>query len=72
MKTTYSIRMDSRLRAKLERFSKSQKVPSSELVRQSLERYLAVQEFRRLRGKVLPFAEAEGLLTDEDVFKALK
>ena len=44
--------------------------PLSEIVRESVRRYVAVRRFRRLRNKVLPFAEAQGLLTDEDVFKA--
>ena len=28
----------------------------------------AVKRFRKLRDKVLPFAEAKGILTDKDVF----
>ena len=40
-------------------------------MRDSLKRHLAVERFRALRGKVLPFAEAEGFLADEDVFKAI-
>jgi hypothetical protein len=30
-----------------------------------------VNRFRELRRKVLPFAEAQGLVTDEDVFRAV-
>jgi len=30
-----------------------------------------VQRFRNIRRKVLPFAEAQGFVTDEDVLKAL-
>jgi len=43
----------------------------SDVVRESIRRYVAVEQFRRLRAKTLPFAEAQGILTDEDVFKAL-
>jgi hypothetical protein len=32
---------------------------------------VAVQEFRELRTKSLPFAEAQGFVTDEDVFEAV-
>jgi len=32
---------------------------------------VAVERFQKLRKKTLPFAEAEGFLTDEDVFKAI-
>ncbi|HZY04627.1 MAG TPA: hypothetical protein VFF02_14135 [Anaeromyxobacteraceae bacterium] len=51
--------------------SKERGLPAGELVRDSLKRHLAVERFRALRGKVLPFAEAEGFLADEDVFKAI-
>ena len=30
-----------------------------------------VQRFRSIRKKILPFAEAQGLLTDDDIFKVL-
>ena len=45
--------------------------PASDVVRDSLRRYIAAQKFRRLRRKTLPFAEAQGFLTDEDVFEAV-
>jgi hypothetical protein len=32
---------------------------------------VAVARFRELRSKTLPFAEAQGLLADEDVFEAV-
>jgi hypothetical protein len=41
------------------------------VVRESLRRYLAAERFRALRKKTLPFAEAQGFLTDDDVFKAI-
>jgi len=33
------------------------------------KRLIAVRQFEQLRKQVLPFAEANGYLTDEDVFK---
>lgn len=68
---TLTIRLPERLRRDLERLSRARGRPASEIVRDSLRRYLAVERFRVLRGKSLPFAEAEGFLTDEDVFKAI-
>jgi hypothetical protein len=32
---------------------------------------VAVTRFRELRRKALPFAEAQGLVTDEDVFRVV-
>ncbi len=68
---TLTIRLPDRLRRELEKLGKERGLPAGELVRDSLKRYLAVERFRALRGKVLPFAEAQGFLADEDVFKAI-
>lgn len=68
---TLTIRLSPQLRRELEKLSRERGRPAGEIVRDSLRRYLAVERFRALRGKVLPFAEAEGFLTDEDVFKAI-
>lgn len=69
-KPTLTIRLPKDLRAELEAISREDERPVSDIVRESLRRYVAVRQFRRLRGKVLPFAEAQGFLTDEDVFRA--
>ena len=44
----------------------------SDIVRESIRRHVALERFRAQRSKVLPFAEAQGILTDDDVFRALK
>ncbi len=71
MDRVLNIRVPEEVRTELMALSKEEHVPFSNLVRESLREFLAVRRFRRLRGKVLPFAEAQGLLTDEDVFKSL-
>jgi metal-responsive CopG/Arc/MetJ family transcriptional regulator len=43
----------------------------SEIVREAIERYLELKRLRHVRKKTLPFAEAQGLLTDEDIFKSI-
>ena len=55
----------------LQKISKEEDKPVSNLVRESLRRYVQIYRFRKLREKVLPFAEAQGLLTDEDIFDKL-
>ena len=72
MNRVLNIRLPESIRAELIELSKEAHVPFSNLVRESLREFLAVRRFRRFRGKVLPFAEAQGLLTDEDVFKNLR
>lgn len=59
------------LKEQLEALSKKQARPVSEIVRESVVHYIRIQQFRALRGKTLPFAEAQGLLTDEDIFEAI-
>lgn len=68
---TFTIRISDSLRRELKALCRRQQRPASEVVRDSLRRYIAAQKFQALRKKTLPFAEAQGLLTDEDVFKAI-
>jgi len=72
MKPTLTVRLPEDMRSTLQEISNAEQKPASEIVRESIRRYISVYQFRRLSNKVLPFAEAQGLLTDEDVFQALK
>ena len=42
-----------------------------EIVRDALRRQLQLMRFERLRRQALPFGEAAGWLSDDDVFMAL-
>jgi len=68
MNQTLTIRIPDDMKKDLEELSKYEHRPVSDLVRESIRRYVAVNKFRKLRNMVLPFAEARGILTDEDVF----
>ena len=68
---TLTVRIPEELRADLQEISSRQSVPVSDLVRESIRRYVAIERFRSLRKRTLPFAEAQGLLTDEDIFRAI-
>ena len=71
MNQTITIRIPESMREELLEISKDQDKPVSDLVRESLRKYIAIQRFRKLRNMVLPFAEAQGILTDEDVFNQI-
>lgn len=71
MKDTITIRLPKKLQKELEIVVKTEKTSKSDIIRDAIARYLAVKRFQQLRKKILPFAEAQGLLTDEDVFKAI-
>jgi predicted transcriptional regulator len=71
MSQTMTVRIPDELRKDLKKISQMQGVPVSDLVRESLKKYVSLYRFRRLRDMVLPFAEAQGILTDEDVYKLI-
>lgn len=66
--TTLTIRMDDDLSALLDRASKRTGRNRSDIAREALRRQLRVTRFENLRKRVMPFAEARGYLTDDDVF----
>jgi predicted transcriptional regulator len=68
---TLTIRRDDKLAKALERIAKSTGRTKSEIVREALRSQVAVARFRELRKKSLPFAEAQGLVADEDVHRAV-
>lgn len=72
MTDTFTLRLKGPIRSELREASREEKVPASEVVRAALREHLARRKFRKLRKIALPFAEAQGLLTDEDIFRALK
>ncbi len=69
MSNIISIRLPEDLRKELKEISKNESKAVSELIRESLKKYIAIYRFRKLRETVLPFAESQGILTDEDIFK---
>jgi len=62
-----TIRLDPALGKLLDRLCKQTGRTRSELVREALRRQLSLLRFEQLRRKTLPFAEARGYLTDEDI-----
>ena len=66
-----TVRLPEELRDELEKVSVEQHKPVSDIVRESIRRYVAIERFRALRRKALPFAESQGYLTDEDVFRKI-
>jgi predicted transcriptional regulator len=71
MKQAVTVRIPDDLRKELQQISNAEAKPISDLVRESIQKYVAIYNFRRLRNTILPFAEAQGILTDEDVFKSI-
>ena len=71
MKGVVTIRVDRDLERMLNQVCRRSGRNRSAVVRDALRRQLSILMFDRLRQKVMPFAEARGYLTDEDIFKAM-
>ncbi len=69
--SSLTIRIPEKLRRELDKLSRDSQRPVSDLVRESVRRYVAIERFRALRTKTLPLAAEQGFLTDEDIFKAV-
>ncbi len=69
MSNIISIRLPEDLRKDLQEMSRNESRTVSDLIRESLKKYIVIYRFRKLRDMVLPFAESQGILTDEDIFK---
>jgi predicted transcriptional regulator len=70
MKTSaLTIRLDPDLERRLERAARRSGRTRSEFVRDALRRQLALDQLEDLRRRIMPFAEAQGYLTDEDVYR---
>lgn len=66
--STLTIRLDKDLNELLTKASRRSGKNRSEVAREALRRQLRISQFEALRRKIMPFAEARGYLTDEDVF----
>jgi predicted transcriptional regulator len=64
-----TIRLDAKLGRQLAQVAKRTGRSRSEIVRDAVQRQLALAQFQDLRRRVMPLAEARGYLTDEDVFR---
>ncbi len=66
-----TVRLDRDLQRRLDRICKLSGRSRSEIVRDALRRQLALLQFEQARRQLMPFAEARGYLTDEDVYREI-
>lgn len=71
MRESISISLPEEVREELDRFVSDAGLSRSDAVREALREYLFVRKFRQLRQEMMPYAEAQGIFTDEDVFREL-
>ncbi len=66
---TLTIRIDDELEAGLSELAEQEHKTKSEIAREMLRCHLALARLRQFRRKAMPFAEAAGYYTDDDVFR---
>ncbi len=66
---TLTMRIDERMETELASLAESSHRTKSDLAREMLRRQLSIRRFQALRAQTVPYAEAAGYLTDEDVFR---
>lgn len=71
MRETVTISLPANLKKKLDQATKRGHVNRSDIVRDALRQYFALQDFKVIREKAVAEAEARGIFTDEDVFKEI-
>jgi metal-responsive CopG/Arc/MetJ family transcriptional regulator len=71
MRASISVSLPEDLKRELDRLTESAGVSRSDLVREAVREYVFVHRFRALRRELMPYAQAKGVHTDEDVFEAL-
>ena len=69
--STVTIRLEPKIQRELDRLSRELGRSRSEIVRDAVRRQVALLRFERSRRALLPLAEAQGILTDEDVFRVV-
>lgn len=71
MNNVITIRLDADLQRRLDDVCERSGRTRSDVVRDAIKRQVSLIRFEQLRRDVLPFAEARGYLTDEDIFNAV-
>ena len=69
MRQILTISINEEMKSKIDDFVKEYHISRSELIKRALRRYLYHLEFRKMRAELIPYAEAKGYFTDEDIFK---
>jgi metal-responsive CopG/Arc/MetJ family transcriptional regulator len=71
VRESVTISLPEELKAELDRLTATDGVSRSDVVREALREYLFDRQLQELRRKMIPYAEAQGVFTDEDVFREI-
>jgi metal-responsive CopG/Arc/MetJ family transcriptional regulator len=71
VRESISVSLPEELKAELDRLTEAEGISRSDVVREALRDYLFSRRFRVLRQELMPYAEAQRIFTDEDVFREI-
>ncbi|MBI3562810.1 MAG: ribbon-helix-helix protein, CopG family [Gammaproteobacteria bacterium] len=71
MRETITISVPEEIKNELDKIVQDEGVSRSDVIRESLRDYLFMRRFLKLRARMLAKAQAQGIYTDEDVFKKI-
>jgi len=71
MRDTLTISLPAQLRQKVARACKRRQLTRSEFIRRALQEKLWEEAIEESRRQLVPMARAQGLYTDEDVFRVI-
>jgi predicted transcriptional regulator len=71
MRSVLSVSLPKEISAELEAFARSTGRSKSDIVKESISIYLWESKFRKAQRKVAVKAKKTGIVTEEDVFKAV-
>lgn len=69
MRASISVSLPEELKRELDRMKEAEGLSRSDLVREAVREYVFVRRFRSLRRELMPYAEAKGVFTDDEVFR---
>ena len=69
MRTTLTVSLPKKMRREIGQSARALHLTESEFVRRALQDRLWEEAFEASRRRLVPLARAQGLYTDEDVFK---
>jgi metal-responsive CopG/Arc/MetJ family transcriptional regulator len=71
MRTVISVSFSEEMADELEKIARAKGRTKSSLIKEALRAYLWEEKFKEVKRKIVPKAKSKGLVTDDDVFRAV-
>ena len=68
MRQTVTISLPEKMKKALDKVTRSEGLTRSDIIRESLQDYLFLKQFRSLRARMMEKAREQGVYSDKDVF----